>query len=106
MDPKGQEIAELKAKLDAANKAKDASAKELEQASEVVQDLKQKLAEKPDASGAETFGKLTVGKVEYELTVPSFNHLGEIVTIDVLNAKSKLAEALVKDSVSFLRKVA
>lgn len=106
MDPKEQEIADLKAKLEEANLAKEASARQLVEAGEVVQDLKQKLAEKPDASAPDTFGSLTVGKTTYELTVPSFNHLGEIITIDVLNAKAKLAEALVKDGVSFLRKVA
>ncbi|QJD79530.1 hypothetical protein [Spirosoma rhododendri] len=99
-----EEIEALKLQLKAANEAKEASARQVLEAGEVVQDLKKQLAEKPAADEEKTYGKVTVGKATYDLVVPSFNYLGEIVTIDVLNQKSKLAEQLVKDGVSFLQK--
>lgn len=103
-DEKDKEIERLKAQLEQANKDKETQAKELEQAGDVVTDLKKQLSEKP-TSAPDSHGQVKVGQTAYDLTVKGFHYKGSIVDIDVLKEDAKLVEELIKEGVGFLRKV-
>lgn len=105
---KDAQIAELTTKLKAAEQAssdKDAviekQKKDLDQASAIVRELK----EQGNKVDTEKLPTVTVGRTTYEITEPAFNYKGEIITPARLSEDLDLAGVLIKEGVSFLRKV-
>lgn len=110
MDEKDKRIAELETSLKVSEtelaKTKQTLAgktTELSDAETTISELKALLEEVPKQKAK--LPTLSVGKKTYELTEPSFNYGGKIISIEVLKENVKLAEELVKEGVSYLRRV-
>lgn len=98
-----EKISELTKKVEALEAEKQKQAKELKTAQEIVDDLKQQLADKE--TGVVKLPTFSVDKDTYELVGGAFTWGSKEVTIEALKEDSKLAKELIKAGVTALRKV-
>ncbi|RIV20541.1 hypothetical protein DYU11_21080 [Fibrisoma montanum] len=96
------QVAELSRQVSTLKNVNESQAAALGEAATIIDELKQKLADKETTSVE--IPTVSVGKETYEL-LTDFSWKGQEITIDVLREDAKLAAELVKEGVSTLRKV-
>lgn len=95
-------IAAQKTQIDTLTKERDTARTDLTTAEGVIDELKEKLAEKE--AGTVKLPTVNVGKRTYEF-LSDFMYKGQEVTIELLKDDTTLAEELVKEGVGNLREL-